>query len=615
MPLFIMKFLYVFIAVLSFSTSQAQVYKLSGIVKDSKTNEVLTGASITIYTQGNIFGGISNGEGKFSINSAIKPDSVRFSMIGYRSKVFGRAEVPNDGFITVSLEAAQISLNEVVVRSVNVMDIIRRAVQKMPSFISSKNYESKAFYREMIHDSSQYYSVAEAIFDAQFNIQNKSFKLKMEKGRSKEDVAYTRLFEDFHPGGGPQDAVRQSLVIKQPDFLTESSLKNYTYKLDSTILRDDRPVYMISFDQRQNVKEALEKGRIYIDGDDYSVWKFEAENSPRGTAYIKSLKGTDKIFARILGIDLTIKGWARTAAYTKIGDKLFLNYAKMAYAIDYKQPKKAINLGLMINSELVVTDFQHPVVKEITKDEEWKRKNLAVNLPADFDTDFWGTNTILNPTAEVNDIISSISQKNKDVSATALPDGWEYLNKPFFASYKNGDSITLVPFVKCSWRDNETGGMIYKTMKGDFTIEARLSLKKRSNASEEPDKGFQQSGLIVRSPSGKDENHLIFSMGTGGSDKPKYFLETTTGGKTKETVNKTTSLTGWLRMVKRGKMISIYNRPDENAGWVKLDEYKFDWAATDLQVGFSVMARFAGNGPMQRPDMRAVFSNVKIVGL
>ncbi len=52
----------------------------------------------------------------------------------------------------------------------------------------------------MIHDSLQYYSVAEAIFDAQFNIQNKSFKLKMEKGRSKEDVAYTRLFEDFHPG-------------------------------------------------------------------------------------------------------------------------------------------------------------------------------------------------------------------------------------------------------------------------------------------------------------------------------------------------------------------------------------------------------------------------------
>ncbi len=117
-------------------------------------------------------------------------------------------------------------------------------------------------------------------------------------------------------------------------------MKNYTYKLDSTIIKDDHPIYVISFDQQQNVKEALEKGKIYIDADDYSVWKFEAGNSPKGTAYIKSLKGTDKIFARILGIDLTIKGWARTAAYTKIGDKLFLNYAKMAYAIDYKATQK-----------------------------------------------------------------------------------------------------------------------------------------------------------------------------------------------------------------------------------------------------------------------------------
>ncbi len=610
-----MKLFYVFIAVLFVSTSQAQIYQLSGLVKDSKTNEVLNGASITIYTFGNVSGSISNREGKFSVSSQVKPDSLRFSMIGYRSKLFVMAEIPHEDFITVSLEAAQISLNEVVVRSVNVMNIVRRAVQKMPSFIPSKNYESKAFYREMIRDSSQYYSVAEAIFDAQFNTQQKSFKLKMEKGRSKEDVAYTRLFEDFHPGGGPQDAVSQSLVIKQPDFLTESNLKNYTYKLDSTILRDDRPIYVISFDQQQNVKEALEKGRIYIDGDDYSVWKFEAENSPGGTPYIKSLKGTDKIFARILGIDLTIKGWARTAAYTKIGDKLFLNYAKMAYAIDYKQQKKAINLSLMISSELVVTDFQRPVVHEITKDEEWKRKNLAVNLPADFDRDFWGANTILNPTAEVKEIISSISQKNKEVAGAALPGDWQYLNKQFFTSYKNGDSIMLVPFVKCSWRDSETGGMIYKTMKGDFTIEAKVSLKKRGNTSQEPDKGFQQSGIIVRQAGGKDENHIIFSMGTGGSDKPKYFLESTTGGKTKETVNKTNSLTGWLRIVKMGNMISIYSRPDETASWAKVDEYKFDWAAADLQVGFSVMARFAGNGPMQRPDMKAVFSNVKIVGL
>jgi hypothetical protein len=595
----------------SFSVSQAQPFRISGIVRDSATQEALPGATIVLYESGNVSGGISNGEGKFSISNPGKPDSVTFSMIGYHSRRYVLAEVPGERLFAVNMRQASTDLHEVDVRPLIAIDIVRQAARKMGSFIPSDDFESNAFYREIIQDGTEYYSVAEAIFDAQFSNRNKSFKLRLEKGRSKEDVAYTKLFEDFHPGGGPEDAAAQSLSVRQPDFLTESKLKDYNYKIDSTAMFGDNLFYVISFDQRPGIKEALEKGYFYIDINDYSLLKFEAKNSPAGTPYIKSLKGSDKIFAEILHIDLTIKGWARTVIYTKIGGRLFLSYAKMTYYIGYKQPKKQLDLNLQINTEFVVTDFQHPITREIGKDEEWKRKNLVANLPTAFDPEFWGKSNILDPTTDVKNIISSISKKNPGLTDSGAPIDWEYLNKGLFIAFKHEDSTVMVPILKCNWEDKETSGMMYKTMSGDFSIEAKMSLRKRSNPSQEPDNGFQQGGIIVRSPEANGENYLICSMGTGGSDVPKYFFKRTTNNRTKMSVIKAGRLTGWLRIVKKGTTLVAYKKTNESDDWIKVDNYESGWPKTDMQVGFAVMARFAGDGPKQHPDVQAIFSNIR----
>jgi hypothetical protein len=61
--------------------------------------------------------------------------------------------------------------------------------------------------------------------------------------------------------------------------------------------------------------------------------------------------------------------------------------------------------------------------------------------------------------------------------------------------------------------------------------------------------------------------------------------------------------------------ITAFRRANEKSIWIKVDNYSLDWLNGELQVGFSVMARFAGEGPKQHPDMKAVFSNIKIENL
>jgi hypothetical protein len=79
---------------------------------------------------------------------------------------------------------------------------------------------------------------------------------------------------------------------------------------------DERWLYSISFDQNPGVKEALEKGRLLVDADNYAVVSYQAENSPLGAAYIKDLTGTEKVFAEILNIDFKRKGWKYRVDFT-----------------------------------------------------------------------------------------------------------------------------------------------------------------------------------------------------------------------------------------------------------------------------------------------------------
>jgi CarboxypepD_reg-like domain len=601
--------LLVFSIFVSFVQAQEPV---TGIVIDAGTREPLPGASISIFKAGRVSGLVSNKEGRFAMAELPGYDSVKFSMVGYRSKVFYEKELTSNHYLEIKLVPAPSELQEVVVKPPVAIEIIKKVIAKIPSYLPADIFESKGFYREIIRDRENYFSVAEAVFLAQYFPQKETYKLKLLQGRSKEEVAYTRLFEDFHPGGGPQSVAGNSFITGRPDFLNLKKISSFNYKIDSLLQFDGRWLYSISFDQKPGIKEALEKGRLLVDMDDYAVVRYEAANSPLGSAYIKNLTGTDKVFAEILNIDFQRKGWKRRVDFTRVNDKWLMSYAEAEHAIGYKQPKKNLDLDLIISIELLMTDLQLPVTKEISKDEEWKRKNIIANLPGVFDSAYWGNNNIISPTANVNNIVAGISKNNNDAPAGNAMHDWQYLNRNFFVASQRADTILLIPVMKCLWEDDETGGTLYKEMQGDFSIESKINLEKNSNPAETPDKGFQQAGIMIRSYDTAKENYLLLTTGTGGNPNPKVFFKKTTDNKSKTVVDKKQTMNGWLRMEKRGKTITAFFKEEHTTEWNKVGEYEIDWLKDKVQMGLAVFASFSGSGPKMHPDMKAVFSQLKI---
>lgn len=586
---------------------------VTGIITDIKTREPLTGASISLFKSGRVSGMVSNKEGRFSISVTEGFDSLKFSMVGYRSKTFYGPASMNSNYLEIALVLAPSELQEVVVRPPVALEIIKQAIAKIPAYLPADAFESRGFYREIIKDRENYFSVAEAVFLAQYFPKKESYKLKLVQGRSKEDVAYTRLFEDFHPGGGPQSVAGNSFITSRPDFLNGRKINDFNYKIDSLVQFDGRWLYSISFDQKPGVKQALEKGRLLVDMDDLAVIRYEAVNSPLGSAYIKNLTGTDKVFAEILNIDFRRKGWKRRVDFTRVNNKWLMSYAEAEHAIAYKQPKKELDLDLTIHIELLMTDLQLPLSKEISKDEEWKRKNIVANLPGAFDTDYWGNNNIISATEDINKIVTGISKNNHDEAVSARPGtDWQYVNRNFFVAAQQGDSISIIPVMKCLWEDDETGGLLYKEITGDFTITSRIKLVKNSNVDEMPDRGFQQVGIMIRGYDSAKENYLLLSTGTGGNPNPKIFFKKTMNNKSKTVVDKRTGMNGWLRMQRKGKMFTAFFKEENTDEWIKAGEYEINWLKDKVQLGLAVFASFSGSGPKMHPDMKAVFSQLTI---
>ena len=111
---------------------------------------------------------VTNKEGSFSIAAGNAPDSLKISMIGYRSKTIYKNELVSGFPSIIQLELAAAELEGIVIKQTTALDIIKKIIAAIPSHQPAGNFESKGFYREIIKDRQNYFSVAEAVFLAQY---------------------------------------------------------------------------------------------------------------------------------------------------------------------------------------------------------------------------------------------------------------------------------------------------------------------------------------------------------------------------------------------------------------------------------------------------------------
>ena len=232
---------------------QQTFFTIKGKVIDSESKSPLVFASVSVKESNVAI--VTNIDGEFTlkIGEPVTAKYLEVSFLGYINKSILISEMKDNGAKNIiSLEPAPIPIKEIVVKPLDPLYIVEKAIDRI-----GKNYESvpnlmTAFYRETIRKNRTYVSIGEAvveIFKAPYANDIRFDGTRLYKGRKNSDVEKmdTVLFK---LQGGPVSVLQLDIAKNTDAILTKDAMQYYNYTMSSVIEIDGKAHYVIDFIQK-----------------------------------------------------------------------------------------------------------------------------------------------------------------------------------------------------------------------------------------------------------------------------------------------------------------------------------------------------------------------------
>ncbi len=295
--------LYLFLFLLSFFTGFSQgKYLVSGTISDKETLEPLPFASITL--KNHAIGTISNEIGKFDffIPKSMLDDTLSVSFIGYNT-----FKIPINhirGKLDIRLSSAQNVLDEVVLSNLSPLELIKKAIEKIPENYPQEPYGSLAYYREKFIENGKIIDKKEAVFKTYYyknrdtlktdhqlllyrpaeNPQKFQFmrtwiekqKAKDKKRAEKKGIEYKEEDNDGSVDidfGGPKAVIDLDISNekKKNNFLNPKYFDKYEYTFGEDSYFNGERLLAINFKAKKSIDHIKDRGRILISKENYAI--------------------------------------------------------------------------------------------------------------------------------------------------------------------------------------------------------------------------------------------------------------------------------------------------------------------------------------------------------
>ena len=390
---------------------QQDLVLIRGKVVNASTKEALVFATVSVQ-QSNI-GIITNLDGEFTlkIDESLSSGNLEISFLGFKNKVIPISELKGNKN-TIEMEPAPIPIKEVVVRPVDPVEIVEKAISRI-----SKNYESEpnlmtAFYRETIKKNRSYVSIGEAaveIFKAPYANDVRFDGARIYKGRKSSDVERmdTVLFK---LQGGPVNSLQLDIIKNTESILTREAMENYDYSISGVIQINDKPHYVIDFIQKPSVEVPLFMGSLYIDMDTYALSEAEFGFN------LSDKNAAVSIFIRKkpLGMDIYPEVASYRTQYREQDGKMHFAYSRAEVRFKINWKKKLFNTSYTTMSEIAVTDRTDQEVIKFTGKEKIRYTDVFSEKVSSFaDDKFWGEYNVIEPDQSIESAIRKLSRKLK----------------------------------------------------------------------------------------------------------------------------------------------------------------------------------------------------------
>jgi len=384
---------------------------IKGKVVDSETATPLIFA--TVGLQGTNVATVTNLDGEFllKVSSELQDPIIEILYIGYKTSVVKVSDLRTEGRDnTLRLQQATIPIREIVIKPISPEEIMQNFISNVsvnyadiPNFMTS-------FYRETIKRNKNYVSIAEAvveIFKAPYNNEFRFDMARVYKGR--KNVQVSRLDTVlFKLQGGPVTTLQLDLVKNPASIMTLESMKDYDYTLESIITINEKPHYVVKFNQKPEVDAPLFLGKFYIDIESYALT--EAEFSIN----LEDQEEASSIFIRKkpLGMKVLPEMASYRVKYREQDNKWYFSYGRAEVKFKVDWAKKLFNTDYTTMSEIAVTDRTDEEVIKFESKERLKKGDIFTDEVSAFvDPDFWGDYNVIEPDQSIESAIRRLARR------------------------------------------------------------------------------------------------------------------------------------------------------------------------------------------------------------
>ncbi len=381
---------------------------IRGEVRDKSNLDPIPYASVGIKDHN--IGTITNQDGFFQLKvpAQFEGGSLVISHLGFLNQV-----VPLDLFgeqrLKFLLDRRVISIQEVIIRYIDPVTILSKAIEKRKENNSLDPVYLTTFYREGVQKNDQMLSYSEAVFrvfKSSYELNETADQVKLLKSRklmqaNQADTISLKLKAGILAG------LQLDIVKCLPDFLDPETFEQYSFSYSDLISYNHQDAYAIEFSMDYNNSTAYYTGMIYVDVKTYAILgaDFEVDSRYLDKAASELIKRKSrKLVVKFEKISYSV-------SYIQYGNKYYLNHARSDLKIKTRLKNRLQFDHFSTFMEIVNCQIDTLNIHRFEKQELINPGVIFSDIPTYYDAFFWGDFNFIAPEEKLEKAISLMRGK------------------------------------------------------------------------------------------------------------------------------------------------------------------------------------------------------------
>ena len=378
-------------------------FTIGGALRDRETKDAIIFASISVINTS--IGTITNQNGEFLL---VVPDSlhnhkIKFSHIGYESKEIDLTLLKNE-VIDLELTPTIVSLEEVVINAINPTSLMNDMLENRAVNYASEPVYLTTFYREGIDHNSRNIDITESVIQVYktgyehkvTSDQAKLIKKRRFVNRHRTDTIFPKM------RSGINSCMILDIIKETPEFINPVKNTQYNYFYAGKSMIDNRMVHIISFKQKNHIREPLYTGEIYVEAESKALVEVRFEIIPE---HIENATNSF-IVKKAIGLKINLRYASYIVSYKLSDDGLYyINHVRGDIGFKVSQRRRIFNSPLQFWFEMVTCDIQKKNVKPFPRNEQLSTNHIFAETEHEYDKDFWKNFNIILPEEKLQESI------------------------------------------------------------------------------------------------------------------------------------------------------------------------------------------------------------------